>query len=220
MAFDFKTRERHVLTKGLLARYVAPGYLVYLRADGAVLAAPFDQDKFKLTGPAVPLFEGVMTKAFGGADLAISASGSLAYVPGLASSTGGVAELVYVSRAGGVTPLDPPVSFNPSDNRALSLSPDGTRLALDVIGAASPDIWIKQLPSGPLSRLTFDGTALGPADVDGGRPDGDLPLDVRQRTASSVWKKRADGSAAAELVWRAPNGSHRRGRRCRPTANG
>ena len=29
---------------------------------------------------------------------------------------------------------------------SLSLSPDGTRVALDVIGAASPDIWIKQLP--------------------------------------------------------------------------
>ena len=40
VAFDFGTRERHLLTKGLLARYVAPGYLVFLRADGAVLAAP------------------------------------------------------------------------------------------------------------------------------------------------------------------------------------
>jgi tRNA A-37 threonylcarbamoyl transferase component Bud32 len=62
VALDFKTGKRHVLTKGLLARYVAPGYLVFLRADGAILAAPFDQDRFKLTGPAVPLFEGVMTK--------------------------------------------------------------------------------------------------------------------------------------------------------------
>ena len=200
MAFDFKTRERHILTKGLLARFVAPGYLVYLRADGAVLAAPFDQDKFELTGPAVPLFEGAMTKAFGGADLAISASGSLAYVPGLASSTGGVTELVYVSRAGGVTSLDPPVSFNPSNNRALSLSPDGSRLALDVIGAASPDIWVKQLPSGPLSRLTFEGTSsVRPTWTADGRTV--IYLSTSDSGVSSVWKKRADGSAAAELVW-------------------
>jgi serine/threonine-protein kinase len=203
VVFDFKTRKRHVLTKGLLGRYVAPGYLVYLRADGAVLAAPFDQDRFELTGPAVPLLEGAMTKAFGGADLAISASGSLAYVPGLASTAGGVAELVHVSREGGVTPLDPPVSFNPSINRAISLSPDGTRLALDLIGVASPDIWVKQLPSGPLSRLTFDGTSST-------RPtwtaDGQTVLYVAAPDSGqqSVWKKRADGSAAAELVWRLP----------------
>jgi len=203
VAYDFKKRERHVLTKGLLGRYVAPGYLVYLRADGAVLAAPFSQEKFELTGPAVPLFEGAMTKAFGGADLAISASGSLAYVPGLASSTGGVAELVHVSREGGITPLDPPVSFNPSNNRAISLSPDGTRLALDLVGVASPDIWVKQLPSGPLSRLTFDGTSsTRPTWTSDGQTV--LYVAVIDSGQQSVWKKRADGSAAAELVWRLP----------------
>jgi eukaryotic-like serine/threonine-protein kinase len=205
VAYDFKARERHVLTKGLLGRYVAPGYLVYVRADGAVLAAPFDQDKFELTGPGVPLFEGAMTKAFGGVDFAISNSGALAYVPGLASSTGGVAELVYVSRQGGITPLDPPVSFNPSNNRAISLSPDGTRIALDVVGVASPDIWIKQLPSGPLSRLTFDGTSsVRPTWTADGQAV--LYLSTVDSGPVSVWKKRADGSAAAELVWQAPNG--------------
>ena len=204
VAFDFKAHTRHVLTKGLMARYVAPGYLVYVRADGALLAAPFDQDRFELTGPAVPLLEGVMTKAFGAVDLAISASGSLAYVPGLASSAGGVAELVYVTRAGAATPLDPPVTYNPSGNRAISLSPDGARLALDVT-SGSPDIWVKQLPSGPLSRLTFEGNGSS-------RPtwtaDGQsvLYLYTPDSGQSSVWKKRADGSAAAELVWRAPNG--------------
>ncbi len=205
VAYDFKARERHVLTKGLLARYVAPGYLVYVRADGAVLAAPFDQDKFELTGPGVPLFEGAMTKAFGGVDFAISNSGALAYVPGLASSTGGVAELVYVSRQGGATPLDPPVSFNPSNNRAISLSPDGTRIALDVVGVASPDIWIKQLPAGPLSRLTFDGTSsVRPTWAADGQTV--FYLSTVDSGPVSVWKKRADGSTAAELVWRAPNG--------------
>jgi serine/threonine-protein kinase len=202
-AYNLKTRERHILTKGILARYVEPGYLIFLRSDGAVLAAPFDQDKLALTGPAVPILEGVMTKAFGAADLAISASGALAYVPGLASSAGGVAELVYVDRQGGITPLTPSVTFNPSANRALSLSPDGTRIALDVVGAASPDIWVKQLPSGPLSRLTFDGLSSN-------RPswsaDGQsvLYLMTPDSGSSGIWKKRADGSSAAELVWGVP----------------
>ena len=203
VAFDFTSRKRHVLTKGLLARFIEPGYLVYLRADGAVLAAPFDQDKLELTGPAVPLFEGVMTKPFGSADIAISPSGALAYVPGSASNAGGVAELVYVDREGGVTPLNPPVTFNPSANRGLSLSPDGTRLALDVVGVASPHIWIKQLPAGPLSRLTFDGIAsTRPTWTPDGRSV--LYLSTPDSGPPSVWRKRADGSTAAELVWRVP----------------
>ena len=200
VAFDFATRVRHVLTKGLLARYVAPGYLVFLRSDGAVLAAPFDQEHLKLTGPAVPLFEGVMTKSFGSADIAISPTGTLAYVPGLTSSGGGVAELVFVTRDGAVSPLSPPVTFNPSANRSLSLSPDGSRIALDVIGAASPDIWVKQLPSGPLSRLTFDGrAAVRPRWTPDGRSV--LYLSAQDSGPSSVWKRRADGSAPAERVW-------------------
>ena len=204
VAYDFATKTRHVLTKGLLARYVAPGYLVFLRADGAVLAAPFDQDKFKLTGPAVPLFEGVMTKPFGSADLAIAGNGTLAYVPGLASSGGGVAELVMVTREGAIAPLNPSVTYNPSGNNSLSLSPDGTRLAFEMIGTASPDIWVKQLPSGPLSRLTFDSRfAFRPRWT----PDGKSVVYIAPADSAgtpAVWKKRADGSTPPELVWRVP----------------
>ncbi len=152
----------------------------------------------------MPLFEGVMTKPFGSADFAISPTGTLAYVPGLNSGGGGVMELVLVSREGAVSPLNPPVTFNPSANLALSLSPDGSRLAIDIVGAASPDIWVKQLPSGPLSRLTFEGRgAYRPRWTPDGRsvlyitiPDSGLP---------AVWKRRADGSSPAELVWRVPN---------------
>jgi eukaryotic-like serine/threonine-protein kinase len=203
VAFDFRTHERQVLVKGLLARFVAPGFLVFVRADGAVLAAPFDQDRLKLTGAAVPLFEGVMTKPFGSADFAISKGGTLAYVPGLASTGGGVAELVTVTRQGGITPLDPPVTYNPSGNPALSLSPDGRSVALDIVGAASPDIWVKQLPSGPLSRLTFDTrTALRPRWTPDGRSV--VYLASADTTLPSIWVKKADGSTPAEKIWQLP----------------
>ena len=196
---DLATRERRVLTKGLLARYVAPGYLIFLRTDGAVLAAPFDQGKLEITGPAVPLFEGVMTKPFGSADFAISANGTLAYVVGLSSTTGGVAELVFVDRNGAIAPLTPTVTFNPGANRALTLSPDGRNIALDAIGSASPDIWVKKLPAGALSRLTFDaGVVSRPTWT----PDGRSVLYISSDSGTSVWKRRADGSAPAELVWR------------------
>jgi Tol biopolymer transport system component len=203
VAFDLRTRQRHVLTKGLVARFVEPGYLVYVRNDGAVLAAPFDEDELAFTGPAVPLFEGVLTKPFGSADIAISPSGTLAYVPGSSASASGVAELIYVTREGGVTPLDPPLTFNLSPNRGLSLSPDGTRLALDVASASVADIYVKLLPAGPFSRLTFESAV---ANRPKWTPDGRSVLYMASPDsgAAAVWKKRADGSSAPELVWRDP----------------
>jgi serine/threonine-protein kinase len=203
VALDLETRERHVLTKGLMARYVAPGYLVFLRSDGAVLAAPFDQERLALTGPAVSLFEGVMTKPLGSADFAISPSGTLAYVTGSARSQAGIAELVYVDRGGTVTPLDPPVVYNPTSNRGLSLSPDGTRAAVDVLGPGGADIWVKHLPAGPFSRLSFDAsTASRPKWT----PDGNsvIYLSTMDSGQQKVVKQRADGSAAAEVIWQIP----------------
>jgi len=203
VAFDLSSGERRVLTKGLMGRYVAPGYLVFLRSDGAVLAAPFDGKGLRLTGAAVPLFEGVMTKSFGSGDLAISPTGTLAYVPGLSSAGAGVAEVVYVSRDGALSPLNPPVTLNPSANRSLSLSPDGSRLAIDVVGARAADIWVKQLPSGPFSRLTFDATGSWRPRW---TPDGRSVLYVTTGDSAvpSVWKRRADGSAPPEPVWQLP----------------
>ncbi|MFL5520127.1 MAG: hypothetical protein ACJ8B6_04275 [Gemmatimonadales bacterium] len=203
VAYDLASKRRHVLGKGLMARYVAPGYLVFLRSDGAMMAAAFDQDALEFTGPAVPLFEGVMTKSFGSADVAISRTGTLAYVPGVAASSGGVAEVVIVSRDGAITQLKPPLTYNPVANRALNVSPDGRRVALDVLGATAPDLWVKQLPDGPFSRLTFDTrNAMRPRWT----PDGRSLLYIATRDSSpeSVWLQKADGSSAAEQLWRVP----------------
>ena len=52
----------------------------------------------------------------------------------------------------------------------LSLSPDGKRLAITIVGASS-DVWVYELTRGTFTRLTVDGSKL-PADVDAGRtPD-------------------------------------------------
>ena len=42
---------------------------------------------------------------------------------------------------------------------AFALSPDGQALAVDVIQNGNNAIWIKQIPTGPFSRLTFGDTA-------------------------------------------------------------
>ena len=67
---------------GYHGRYVPSGHLVYLD-DGVLIAAPFDLDHLKVTGQATPVIEGVTsTRRTGGAQFAVSASGTLVYLPG------------------------------------------------------------------------------------------------------------------------------------------
>jgi hypothetical protein len=131
IAVEIKTGQRHILGKGVLARYLAPGYLLIVRADGALLAAAFDRERLRITGPIVPILEGIATTAAGFADLAVSAAGTLAYVAGGASGTWTI-EAVWVWRDGSVHGLNPPLRVTPGINYGLALSPDATRLALDV----------------------------------------------------------------------------------------
>ena len=50
-------------------------------------------------------------------------------------------------------------TWNPQGNiGALALAPDGKSLAVTVARGASSDIWVKQLPTGPFSRITFGDT--------------------------------------------------------------
>ena len=60
------------------------------------------------------------------------------------------------------------------------------------------DIWIKELPAGPLARLTFDpGRDFAP----GWSPDGRRVTFLSDRAGSlSIWSKRADGVGDPELL--------------------
>ena len=69
----------------------------------------------------------------------------------------------WVTRDGAVQPLDPPLVVTPPNNRGLALSPDGRRLVIDMVGPKSTDLWVKELPAGPFSRLTFEGLENYPA---------------------------------------------------------
>ncbi len=74
-------RQRILIDKGTHAQYVPTGHLVYAWA-GDLLAAPFSLSELELTGPSVPVLEGVATGDEGGAHFGVSETGSLIYVPG------------------------------------------------------------------------------------------------------------------------------------------
>ncbi len=100
------------------------GHLVYVTADGTLLAAPFDQDAMELTGPPVALTQGVGHRHLGSVDLAVANDGTLAYVTG--GATSGLARVVWVTRDGTVTPVDsgPGLRSRASRRLRVALSPD------------------------------------------------------------------------------------------------
>ena len=149
---DFRTGTVRTLLRGAYARYVRSGYVIVALADGGLLAAPFDQNRLAITGPATPLLEGVVVKPGGGAELTVSGNGTLLYMSGAADTQ----ELVWVTRNGNEQAIDPTLRRHFG---SLALSPDGTHLVVSITADAtrSIDLWVYELRQGTLSRLTYEG---------------------------------------------------------------
>jgi dipeptidyl aminopeptidase/acylaminoacyl peptidase len=136
--------------------YVPTGHVVYVRTDGNVFAASFNPGSLAITGPAVPVLEGIQVAAGRVPDFDISRSGTVLMVSGTGGSLEASTEAVWVTRAGIATSIDSTWRFATSNNRGWALSPDNKRLAIALIRDRNEDIWIKELDNGPLTRLTTD----------------------------------------------------------------
>ncbi|MDH4130428.1 MAG: protein kinase [Gemmatimonadota bacterium] len=193
---DLRTGEKKPLVPNASrAWYLPTGHVIYARRDGTVLAAPFDLDRLDFTGEAVPVLDHVAT--FGGyAELAVSASGRLAYVHTTVAEAAQFTS-VRVSRAGVVTPIDTAWygGFN-----SLALSPDGRRVAIGAgQSAGNLAIWIKQLDRGPFTRLSFGGQDRRPV----WSPDGKTVAFIRDTIGTSaVYARPVDGSQPDHLLAR------------------
>ncbi|MEK6288202.1 MAG: protein kinase [Acidobacteriota bacterium] len=181
--------RRVVLEGGTNPRYASSGHIVFARA-GAILAAPFDLSRLEVTGPAVTLIEGIRIEEWGAAQFALSTEGTLVYVNG---GPAWIGKLTLVDRQGISKPLAaPPQAYGP-----VSLSPDGQRLAVTVVGATS-DVWVYELTRGTFTRLTVEGSNYRPVWTPDGRRI------VYQRSIGPnqfqmVWQL-ADGSGAEEVL--------------------
>ncbi len=185
---DLKTHAHKAIARGVFARYVSSGYVLFVTPTGVLMAAPFDQDKLEMTGAPVALLEGIsIRRGGGGVDLAIAASGTLWYGAGASFTE---LDALWVTRSGVFTPVDEGWSgaFN-----SVAISPDGTRLAVSIIETTGEQVWIKNLrPKGALSKLTFDGVNGAPA----WKPDGTELLYVSRFTQKhNLLSVRADGGS-------------------------
>ncbi|HET6628454.1 MAG TPA: protein kinase [Woeseiaceae bacterium] len=141
---DLTTGERRtILRGGGRARYVPTGHLIYA-AGGTLYAAAFDLERLELRGDAVP----VVSEA-GLLDFAVSDEGTLIYQAGESDWR---RELVWVDRQGREEPLGAPLRPYVYPR----LSPDGTRVALDVLDPLDRDILMWDLRRHALERFTRD----------------------------------------------------------------
>jgi serine/threonine-protein kinase len=184
-------QHRTLLRGGSDARYVPTGHLVY-GAAGTLRAVRFDLATLQVLGDPIPVLDDLLTTDTGAAYYAVSHAGTLAYVGGDAPAQS-PQSLVWIDRQGREQPTKAP----PRAYAAARLSPDGTRIALDVRDQQN-DIWIWDLGRETLRKLT-DGPALDQFPV--WTPDGHRLLFASDRAGVfNFHVQAADGTGPVERL--------------------
>jgi serine/threonine-protein kinase len=129
--------QQKVLVESAVNPIYAPsGYLLYVQ--GSVLnGSRFDAGRLALTGPAVPLVNGIITKG-NYANLGLSSDGTLTYIPG--STINYVSHFIWRGRDGRLLGAAGPDKLEYP--RYPRLSPDGRKLAATVGPAQEGHVWV------------------------------------------------------------------------------
>ena len=181
------------------ARYLATGHLVYGFEETLQVQA-FDLDQLAMRGGPLAVVERVRTsgRSSGAMQFSVSRDGSLAYIPGSSFLRGGVslspveARLVWVDRQGEEEALDLPAAAYARPQ----VSPDGTRVAVEISEGDTSSIWIADLTRGTRGRMTFGATNdFSPLWT----PDGQQVVFTSDRDGElGLFRKSADGTGDVE----------------------
>ena len=194
---SLETGERNLLFEdGSDGRYLPTGHLVFAR-KGTLIAAPFDLAALEVTGPSVPVLEGVSHsiqtgwsgQETGAAQFAFSENGNLAYIGGSVFPAS-KHQVVWVGRDGKVEPT----GIDPGNYIAARLSSDGLKVLLS---ARPSNIKSHDLVRGIATPQTLDGRSLMALWA----PDGaDFVFSSDRKGPGNLFWKRADSVTDAERL--------------------
>jgi serine/threonine-protein kinase len=193
---DLASRQvRVVWSGGSFARRASDGHFVF--ASGTTLRAiAFDPDLQQASNPAtIPDIEVSYAADNGAADFALSETGTLVFIEPVVA---GARSLEWIDRMG----RREPVALSPGSYIYPRISPDGTRVALDVGGRGQRDIWILDLGRLALSRLSD-----GPTEdmLATWSPDGKRVFFSSNRNGNfDIYSQPADGATAARVELAGP----------------
>jgi serine/threonine-protein kinase len=150
---DLNTRERKILiVGGQKPLYASTGHIVFARG-GTLMAVRFDAAQRTIVSEPVTVLDGVRYGTNSAPDYALSANGTLAYVP-RPSERRQAGALVWVDRSGTVVGRAIGESLEqPTDPR---LSPDGTRVVVTIGAFGEGRVWIYDLRGRPPVPLVTD----------------------------------------------------------------
>jgi len=187
------TGERRLVLKGAnMAAYAPSGHLLFARG-GALHAVRFDPATLAVHEPSQPVVPAVAgDQTTGASHFSVASDGTLAYVTG--AGVTGALRWVWADRHGDLEPLMLPIG----NYVEPSISPDGSRAAVVVIGTDTRDIWLHTFSTGTFTRLTFGGQNRSPIwSADGTT----IFYTTAERAAeTSIMRKAADGSGSAERL--------------------
>ncbi len=194
---DLKTLQRKiVIERGSAAQFAVTGHLVYA-AGQTMKTVGFDPAAERVSGDPVSLddIDVATTADNGAADFALSETGTLAF---LSSSSGTTRTLQWIDHGG----QRQPVGLEPGPYGYPRVSPDGSRVALDISGRSNRDIWILTLDRLNLTRLT-DGPTEDLLPL--WSRDGHRVFFASDRTGNfDVYSQAADGASEPRVEFAGP----------------
>jgi serine/threonine-protein kinase len=196
---DLANGQENVVVTGQDGRYVPTGHIVFA-VDTTLFAVPFDAAAGRVTGGPVPVVEGVRREVWvagntATANYGFTTDGMLMYVHGLAERIPVIfRDLVTVDLKG----VARSVTDERRDYWRPRISPDGTRVLVEVFDGKATHLWVVSIDTGVSTQVTFAGAEnVFPAWTQEGKSIIFRSLMDGKR---SIFRKPVNGSGEAERL--------------------
>ena len=179
---------------GVSPRYAAPGYVLFARPGGLLFAAPFSLAKRRFSGAPSLILEDLWQGIGGATEFSVADNGVMIHQ---GSGSQRVMSVVRVDSKG----VEQKLLSRTGTLANPAISPSGSQVALTVsarAGGGAPDIWMLDMGSSALTRLTSDSANLRPKWTREGKEI--LFISRARRDTAFLKSVRADGSGIPVVV--------------------